>query len=381
MGYNRFINKNGAYPTTINAGLAASIGLQNLPDTMFPVIQFNGPGSVLQGNSIARMGVGFADVSPNGSSIFQDDLTMLHGAHTFHAGYEYKRYFYGDRALSDAGTFTFSARQTDMPGQLTSTGHAFASFLLGAAHATNHNVQGYSQAFRQPQHSFYFMDDWKITPRLTLNTGLRWEVIPPFYETTGRMSQVSLSAKNPVTGLPGALVFQNRVNDTYWKQILPRVGLVWRASDKMVVRAGYAITSTPPIANNWGYGGFTYGYNGNVPTFAGTSPTGFADDPSIYLRNPYPSLPKALPNTDPSSADYQGVSTTARDANRPGYTQNYNFTIQYQVASSTVVELAYVGNKGTRVWGGISRQRLYRLQRTPCEPAFHGRCVERDRGR
>jgi hypothetical protein len=353
MGYNRFINKNGAYPTTINAGLAAQIGLQNLPDTMFPVIQFNGPGtSVLQGSGIARMGVGFADVSPNGSWIFQDDLTILHGAHTFHAGYEYKQYFYGDRALSDAGTFTFSARQTDMPGQANSTGHAFASFLLGGANSTNHNVQGYSQAFRQPQHSMYFMDDWKITPRLTLNTGLRWEVIPPFYETTGRMSQVSLSAKNPVSGLPGALVFENKVNDTYWKQILPRVGLVWRASDRMVVRAGYAITSTPPIANNWGYGGFTYGYNANVPTLAGTSPTGFVDDPSIYLRNPYPSLPKPLPNTDPSSADYQSVSTTARDANRPGYTQNYNFTIQYQVATSTVVELAYVGNKGTRVWGG-----------------------------
>ena len=83
---------------------------------MFPVIQFNGPGSALQGNSIARMGVGFADTSPNGSWIFQDDLTWLHGAHSFHFGYEYKRYFYNDRALSDAGDFTFSARQTDLPG-------------------------------------------------------------------------------------------------------------------------------------------------------------------------------------------------------------------------------------------------------------------------
>src|SRR4029077_14137802 len=51
-GFNRFLNENGAYPTTINAGLASAIGLQNLPGTMFPVIQFNGPGSSLQGNSI-----------------------------------------------------------------------------------------------------------------------------------------------------------------------------------------------------------------------------------------------------------------------------------------------------------------------------------------
>ena len=77
------------------------------------------------------MGVGFADTSPNGSWIYQDDLTWIHGAHSFRFGYEYKRYFYNDRALSDAGDFTFSARQTDSPGQLTSTGNAFASFLLG----------------------------------------------------------------------------------------------------------------------------------------------------------------------------------------------------------------------------------------------------------
>jgi hypothetical protein len=351
-GFNRFMNENGAYPTTINAGLAAAIGLQNLPGTMFPVIQFSGPGSPLQGNSIARMGVGFADTSPNGSWIFQDDLTWLHEAHSIHVGYEYKKYFYNDRALSDAGRFTFSAQQTDAPGQLTNTGDSFASFLLGAARNSSHGVSGYSPGFRQPQHGMYVMDDWKITPRLTVNVGMRWEVIPPFYEITNRMSEVSLAVQNPEAKRPGALIFPTRVNDTYWRQLLPRLGIVWRASDKMVVRAGYGITSTPPIANNWGYGGFNFGYNGSVSTLAGTSPTGFADDPSIYLRNPYPNLKGALPNTDPNSANTLDVATTARDANRPGYVQNYNFTIQYQLPRDTVIEAAYVGNKGTRMWGG-----------------------------
>jgi len=351
-GFNRFLNQNGAYPTTINADLASAVGLTGLPGTMFPVINFNGPGSALQGNGIARMGVGFADFSPNGSWIYQDDLTWLHRSHTFKVGYEYRRYFYNDRALSDAGNFTFSARQTDLPGQLTATGNAFASFMLGAVYRSSHSIQGYSQAFRQPQHALYFMDDWKVTPRLTLNLGLRWEVIPPFYETTGRMSEVSLSAANPEAGRPGALVFANQVNDTYWRQILPRVGFAWRTTNKLVIRGGYAITSTPPIANNWGYGGFTYGFNGTSNTLAGTSSTGFADDPSMYLRDPYPSLRGGLPNTDPNSANYLDVATTARDANRPGYTQNYNFTIQYQLPGATVLEVAYVGNKGTRVWGG-----------------------------
>jgi hypothetical protein len=75
-------------------------------------------------------------------------------------------------------------------------------------------------------------------------------------------------------------------------------------------------------------------------------------DPAIYLSQRFPSLTSPLPNTDPSSAEYNQVITTARDANRPGYVQNYNFTIQYELPGSTVLELAYIGNKGTRLWGG-----------------------------
>src|SRR5439155_7742386 len=65
-----------------------------------------------------------------------------------------------------------------------------------------------------------------------------------------------------------------------------------------------------------------------------------------------PSLITPLPNTDLSAAEGNQVFTTARDANRPGYVQNYNFTIQYELPGQTVLEVAYVGNKGTRLWGG-----------------------------
>jgi hypothetical protein len=123
-------------------------------------------------------------------------------------------------------------------------------------------------------------------------------------------------------------------------------------SNKLVLRGGYAMTNTPPIRNDWGYGGFIYGYNGTVAVRAGTSPSGFVDDPAIYLSQPFPSFQGTLPNTDPSSGNYNAYQTSAPDANRPGYTQNYNFTIQYQLPAQTVVEVAYVGNKGTRLWGG-----------------------------
>ena len=350
-GYNRFLNENGAPLGTVNQNLASQIGLQNLPGTIFPEMTFSG--NPYQGGSLAQMGVGFEDYSPNGSYIYQDDLTWIRGKHSFNFGYDFRRYYYNDRGLSDAGHFTFTPRSTDLPGFLNDTGHAFASFLLGGANNASHNIVGYSQGFRQPQHALYAMDDWKITPNLTLNLGFRWEIIPPFYEVTDRMSEIDLNVPNPEAGnLPGALVFKRRVNDTYWKEFGPRFGIAYKVSDRMVVRAGYAITNTPPIANNWGYGGFTFGFNGSVNVAAGTNASGFVDDPAIYLSQPFPSPSVPLPNKDPSSANYNDVTTTARDANRPGYTQNYNFTIQYALPGETLLEVAYVGNKGTRLWGG-----------------------------
>jgi hypothetical protein len=97
-----------------------------------------------------------------------------------------------------------------------------------------------------------------------------------------------------------------------------------------------------------------HGFNGIVNVPAGTTQTGFVDDSAIYLRQPFPSLQGTLPNTDRSSANYQSsLLTTARDANRPGYVQNWDFTIPYQLPKQTLLEVAQVGNKGTRLWGPI----------------------------
>ena len=354
-GYNSFVNRNGTPAAFLDQGYAAKLGLKNLPGTIFPSFAFQG--AEWQGGSIAKMGAGYADRSVNGSYIYQDDVTWIHGAHSVKIGYEYKRYFFNDRSASDAGQFTFNPLQTGLPASAISgnvnvnegTGNAFASFLLGAARNASHGVVGLSNGFRQPQHSMYISDDWKLTPKLALNLGFRWEVIPPFYEVTGRMSEVDLNKLNPAAGnRKGALNFTKQVNDTYWKVLSPRLGLAYRVNDKMVVRGGYAIMNTPPIANGWGYGGFLYGYNATVNVPA----VGSINDPALYLQDPFPTLKAPLPNTDPTSANFTDVTTTARDANRPGYTQNYNITIQYQLPAETVVEAAYIGNKGTRMWGG-----------------------------
>jgi hypothetical protein len=346
-GVNRFLNNNGIPIQTAAGGWAPKLGLQGLaPSPNFPVINFSG--NDYQGGTIDPIGVGFEGYNPNGSYIFQDDLTWIHGKHSFRFGYDYRRYLYTDRNYNSPGTFAFKPLQTGLPGFSDQTGDAFASFLLGAADNANQNIVGYTDSFRQPEHGLYAMDDWKVTPKLTVNLGLRWEIIPPFYEVTNRMSEVSLSVPDPnAAGRPGALIFGGPFNDTYWKEFGPRFGIAYKLRNNMVIRAGYAMTNTPPIANSFGYP-FTLGYSTTVNVRALASP----HDPAIYLSQPFPSLTTPLPITDPSSQEFNQVPTTARDANRPGYVQNYNFTIQYQLPGETLLEVAYIGNKGTRLWGG-----------------------------
>jgi len=174
------------------------------------------------------MGVGFTDEAPNGSYIYTDDLTWIRGKHSFRFGYQYSRYFYNDKSLSDAGSFTFGPRQTDLPGFVGSTGHSFASFLLGGVLSATHGVTPFSQ------------DSASLsTPSMPLTTGSLLQADgkcrttmgnhSSVYEVTGRMSEIGLNTANPgADGRLGALVFANggsRFGDHLLERIRTALGL------------------------------------------------------------------------------------------------------------------------------------------------------------
>lgn len=345
-GYNRFRNSNES--VFVDEDWASQVGVQGTAPSHFPRMNFSG--TEWQGGLTGQIGSSNAGEGFNGSWIFQDDLTIIKAAHTFRIGYEYRRYFMNTRAKNGSGNFNFSPIQTHMPGFSNETGHAFASFVLGAVHSASRSITTLYSGHRHPVHGMYFTDDWKVTPNLTLNVGVRWEIVQPFFELTDRMSQVDLDTPNPAAGgLPGAFVFRDRFQETNWKQFGPRLGFAYQVSDNVVVRGGYAVTNMPPIRNDWGFGGFTRGFSAAIPINAGTSPTGFADDPSHWLDEPYPAFEGSLPNTDAGQGLFTGVQTTSRDSTRLPYTQNWNLTVQYQLPRSFVLEAAYIGNAGRRL--------------------------------
>ena len=114
----------------------------------------------------------------------------------------------------------------------------------------------------------YFADDWKVNDKLTLNMGLRWEIVGGIYEVAGRMSNLDPDMPNPAAGgRPGALVFaedfdRKGFQSRNWLQLGPRFGFAYAVTNKIVARGGYSINNMPPVAN------FslpsTLGYNGDI---------------------------------------------------------------------------------------------------------------------
>src|SRR6202011_2411273 len=106
-----------------------------------------------------------------------------YGKHTFQAGFEFHHYFYPSAPfIADSGTYNFNQVGTQLPG-FGDTGNAFASFLPGAAHTTNYTAKRLNANFLNNYPSMYFQDEIKLTRKLTLTTGLRWEIPRPRYET------------------------------------------------------------------------------------------------------------------------------------------------------------------------------------------------------
>ncbi len=355
LGYNRFGNLNES--VYVDQDWASKIGLQNTAPTTFPALTFTG--SAILGGTIGasnRLGSENRGGSYNGSTIYQDDFTIVHGKHNFKLGVEARFYYYNIRNKSGTGTFNFQSVQTQLPGFASQTGHAFASFLLGAVNNTTRAISPVNPGFRTHTPGFYFSDDWKVNSKLTLNLGLRWEIIGGIYEVAGRMTNMDPNVPNPGAGnIPGALVWADDLNkksfqNTNYRQLSPRLGFAYAFSPKLVMRGGYGINNMPPVTNFATPS--TLGYNGTISLTPSNTTLAFPQDPVLYLDQPYPSFVGTLPNKNPAQGNGLGVTFINPNATKLGYMQNYNLGIQYQLPQNFVLEVSYIGNKGTNLISG-----------------------------
>jgi hypothetical protein len=348
LGYNNFANSNSSL--TLGQDWPSKIGLTGVAQTTFPQIAFTG--SAAQGGTLTQLGRSNAGVEPNGSYIVADDVTWIHGSHSFKFGTEIRAYYYfQDYRGNTSGTFTFSPNQTADPNNMSSTGYSFASFLLGSVYGTSKAIDVANPHTRENTPAFYAADDWKVTRRLTLNLGLRWDIAGAMYETHGWASNLGPTTPNPgADGYPGALVFLSQVNrkafqNSYYGEIGPRAGFAYALSDKLVLRAGYGINYTPPIMNGWG--------PATIDGYSGTQNlTHQTFNPVLNWDNGYPAYTKSLPSVDPTLDNGSSIAYISPNSSKQPYAQNFTIGVQYVLNNSTTIMANYVGDRGKRLNAG-----------------------------
>jgi hypothetical protein len=308
--------------------------------------------------------VGFSEynrwggTSNNGSEntvyAFHNDLTWIKGKHTFKFGGMYQRNHYnGFGQQWDAGFTNFSFTGTGRPGDpnfATAGGNSFASFLLG--HANNgqiHTVRFISQQW--PYFAGFAQDDFRLSKRLTLNIGLRWETTLPPVESKDRWSDFSPTRPNPAAdNIPGALVFAGSCQgcegtrslaDVNYKNFGPHVGLAYSLNDKTVIRSAYsrsfgAITTVT---------GSTH-FLGHVQIFDAVNFTS-GIEPAYRFRDGFPPYP-IPPFINPSFGNGNNVPWwQGNEATKPPINDTWTLSIQRQLPKNTLVEVAYNGLAGT----------------------------------
>ncbi len=262
------------------------------------------------------------------------------------------------------GAYTFSANETAMPylvGQTLpggSLGFPYASFLLGAV--DTYNIAAVAD-FRnsKKQLGFFLQDSWKISRKLTVDYGLRYDYGTYYQEEHGRAADFSTTTMNPVTKTPGAFIFEGsgaghcncQFANNYPFAFGPRIGVAYSLNDKTVIRAGwgviYGATSINPLGVNSAgiVNTNTVGSPGQgVPamTLSGGIPVNTIPTWPVFNAGVAPISPiggQALP---------AGVALLDPNAGRPPRQNQWSVGIQREITHSLAVEASYVGNRG--VW-------------------------------
>ena len=285
----------------------------------------------------------------------QDSLSWVKGSHSFKFGIDTRRSRFNQAALDNsAGSFHFSGQQTADPNGIG--GNAFASYLLGAVHDANLQTHNTVAGFRSLYIGSFAQDDWKVTSKLTVNYGLRWDIEIPRSERFNRYASLDPSLPNPAAGnIPGALAFagngRTHFDKTRWTDFGPRLGISYAVNDKTVIRVGYGIYYNQLFYNDFGGAGLD-GFDAS-PSFS----TLDGRSPAFYWQNGFPQNYAHPPFTDPSGENTQGISYFSPDS-RPPQIQSWNFGVEREVAKSVRLSAFYVANKGTHLFRGFDIQQL-----------------------
>jgi hypothetical protein len=300
-----------------------------------------------------------------------NNWTKILGTHTVKFGLDL-RYARNYRIPSDsnrAGELHFSATDTASPSAAVPGGIGLASFLLGDVTNMVRYVSTSSNAKEAQKRIFSYVEDsWRITPKLTLNYGLRWELyIPESVNGKGEGGFADLNIG--AIRVAGYGPYGNNLNvATDWKTIAPRLGIAYQYNPKTVIRAGYGRDY------DLGVFGSIFGHvlTQNLPVLASQNLTNSGLDTAAFnlAAGPMPFTFPAIPSNGLIPFPENDTVRIRSDPNQFPTIDAWNIAVQRQLTNSASLTIAYVGNKGTHTFSGDGQET------NPNEPlpCFGGLC-------
>ncbi|MEZ5402458.1 MAG: TonB-dependent receptor [Bryobacteraceae bacterium] len=287
------------------------------------------------------------------------NVSKMVGNHTVKAGWEGRLIRANVWEARSAGTFNFSSgfTQGPNPNQASATaGHSIASLLLGTGTTGNVLIRNWKNVAAQSfYHGFYLQDDWRVTRKLTLNIGIRYDFDLPRTERYDRMNWFDPQAVSPLSGaVPGLGELRGGVRfvgvdgnprtqfNKDLNNLAPRVGFAYQADSRTVIRASYGHFFGPSRQNAQGTVG-PFGFRVEYPWVTTTD----GITPFNRLSNPYPEGFRGVPGAADGLLTQAGANLQAflQDSPSP-WNMMWNFTIQRELPGGVLLESAYVGNRG-----------------------------------
>jgi outer membrane receptor protein involved in Fe transport len=274
-----------------------------------------------------------------------DTVTKIFGRHNLKIGLDLRVSLdnnYQPGAV--AGSFSFQRDLTGDPQSPTATGLGIATFLLGDVSSGSLNY-GIAKADGYRYYAGFAQDDYKVSRRLTLNLGLRYEYIGAPSERFNRYSNFDPAKMNSLTGLPGTIDyagvgFGNTVYEASRTNFAPRFGFAYdvTGNSRLVVRGAYGLFFYQPG------GTLILGPYMGFSTTATYTPAN--SQPAFQLGSGIPFINAPL-GTKGGDATFLGSAATFQETNRRSpYVQQWNFGVQYALPWNSVIEASYAGNHG-----------------------------------
>jgi hypothetical protein len=348
LGVDRYVNPYSN--TSVGKGWDKALGITGMPEDLgaFPQISFSGG----TGSPIS-MGLTSNGLGAQTRYSINESLTWTRGRHTLKLGFYHWRFTNNSRNQSStAGSFSFSNQMTSQPNssRLSSWGSSFASFLLGELSSANTTLQN-TTGYRFRSYALFAQDDWRLTSKLTLSYGLRWDVAPRPYEVQDKMSSFSPTAMNPV-GVYGALIFAGngpgragtRFVETWMRGFGPRIGLAYSMNSKTIIRSSAGIYYSDQTDS----GGYTAGFTAS-PSFS--SPDNYTP---VYNWGTagFPQNYNRPPQLIPEFQNNQSVTWLVPSATRLPQILSWTFAIQRELMSNLSLDVSYIGSHSTHLSAG-----------------------------